>query len=297
MGTEMGEQLLLDAPSLVYRAFFALPTTVTDDRGNSVNAVRGFMDMAGYLIVKRRPRSLIAAFDADWRPRLRVDAYRGYKATRAEDPPELPPQFEVLAEVLDAAGLPRAEAAGLEADDVLATLVAEAQPSDRFAIVTGDRDLLALVKDPQVKVVWPVKGVSSVQEYDASAVEEKYGVPPELYASFATLRGDASDGLPGVAGIGPVRAAKLLNEYGSIDSILADLDALPSAQASAFKDAGDYLAAVKTVVTLVSDAAIEMTPARPPDEGRLRALGEEHSLGSSVTRLLRALESGHLSTS
>lgn len=286
----MQEQLLLDAPSLVYRAFFALPTTVADKRGNAVNAVRGFMDMTAHLVRVRRPRVVVAAFDNDWRPRFRVEAYPGYKAHRPDDPPELPRQFDVLAEVLDAAGVPRAEAAGLEADDVLATLVEGLDDGDRAAIVTGDRDLLVLVRDPQVKVVFPVKGVSSVQELGAADVKAKYGVPPHLYGSFATLRGDASDGLPGVAGIGPVRAVKLLDEHGSIEGIMANLDKLPARQAAAFAAAESYLGAMETVVGLVKDAPITVTSRKPPDEQRLRVLGEEHNLGSSVTRLLRAVQ-------
>lgn len=282
-------RLLLDAPSLVYRAFFALPVTVTDPQGRPVNAVRGFLDMTARLVTDRRGAEVVAVFDADWRPKVRVDAYPGYKAQRPDDPPELPPQFGVIAEVLDAAGVKRVEAPGLEADDAIATLVARLEDGARASVVTGDRDLLGLVKDPQVDLLFPVKGLSDPTRFDEAAVEAKYGVRPSLYPAFATLRGDSSDGLPGVAGIGPVRAAKLLNEWGSIDGILDHLEALPPKQAEAFAEARDYLETMKMVVPLVIDAELEQTQGGAPDEKRVRSLAEEHGLGSSSARFLRAL--------
>ncbi|MDQ3785121.1 MAG: 5'-3' exonuclease [Actinomycetota bacterium] len=285
-------RLLLDAPSLVYRAFFALPATVTDPQGRPVNAVRGFLDMTARLATDRPAGEIVTVFDADWRPKFRVDAYPGYKAQRPDDPQELPPQFDVIAEVLDAAGVKRVEAPGLEADDAIATLVAQLDDGERASVVTGDRDLLALVKDPQVDLLFPVKGLSDPTRFDESAVEAKYGIRPALYPAFATLRGDSSDGLPGVAGIGPVRAAKLLNEWGSIDGILEHLEALPPKQAGAFDEARDYLEAMKTVVSLVTDAKLEATPGGAPDEHRIRSLAEQHGLGSSSARFLRALKAG-----
>jgi 5'-3' exonuclease len=285
----VADTYIIDAPSLVYRAFFSYPTTVTDSRGHPVNAVRGFMEMITRLIVDRRPDHLVNVFDSNFRPDFRVAAYAGYKAQRPEDPPELPRQFHVIAEVLDAAGMVRAESEGLEADDAIATLV---KSSKRFPItvVTGDRDLLALVNDPKVKVLFPLKGLKEVTEFAEKDVEEKYKVPPSLYPEFATLRGDSSDGLPGVAGIGPKRAALLLTEYGSIDKILENLDRLPPKQGEAFESARDYLTAMKTVVTLVTDAPITTTEAHPPDEDLLNELTEVHNLGSSTVRLLQALK-------
>jgi 5'-3' exonuclease len=285
----VGDVYLLDAPSLVYRAFFAWPTSITDPQGRPVNAVRGFLDMTARLFTDRGPDELVAVFDSNFRPDFRVAAYPDYKAARPEDPPELPPQFDVLATVLDAAGIRRAESPGLEADDTIATMITNASRGQRCLIVTHDRDLLALVRDPGVVLLFTIKGVTEIQEFDEAAVVDKYGIPPALYADFATLRGDPSDGLPGVSGIGPVRAAKLLNEYGSIDGILANLDALPPRQAEAFRNAADYLDAMKTVVTLLRDAEVEATTARPPDEARLRELIAQHGLGGSGTRLLEAL--------
>lgn len=285
----MSRSFYLDAPSLVYRAFFALPKTLRAPDGRSVNAVRGFMEMVTRLIVDHRPDEVVAAFDADWRPAFRVEAYAGYKSERPEDPEELPPQFPILAEVLDAAGLVRVEAAGLEADDVLATLIAR-KPKELFAeIVTGDRDLLVLVRDPDVRLLYPVRGVSELQEFDEAAVKDKYGIAPQRYSQFAMLRGDPSDGLPGVAGIGPVRAAKLLDEHGSIESILEHVGDLPPKQAGAFEDALAYLEAMKTVVSLVNDAELESTEGHSPHAGEMERLAREYNLGSSAARLGQAL--------
>lgn len=285
----MPERFLLDAPSLVYRAYFALPTTLTDGQGRPVNAVRGFLEMVTRILIDHRPARLVAVFDGNWRPDFRVAAYPGYKAERPEDPADLPRQFDVLESVLDAAGVSRAVSGELEADDAIATLVDRMEPGDRAVVVTGDRDLLALVCDPAVRVLFPVRGTKEMTEFDEAAVVAKYGVPPRLYPAFATLRGDSSDGLPGVVGIGPKRAADLLGRYGSIDGVLAAVDELPPKQEAALREAEAYLEAMKTVVTLVRDAPVDVTPAGPPDEETLRKLGAEHNLGSSTVRLLQAL--------
>jgi 5'-3' exonuclease len=285
----MAPELHLDTSALVYRAFFSLPKTLTDPEGRPINAVRGFLEMVTRLTLDRRPSRIIAAFDDDWRPAYRVEAYAGYKADRPEDPPELPRQFHVLREVLDAVGMPVVIAKGLEADDVLATLAAGASDKDRYLVITGDRDLVALVRDPQVAVVFPVRGLSEVAVFDEAAVIEKYGIPAGLYQDFATMRGDPSDGLPGVAGIGPVRAAKLLNEFGSLDGILGNLDSLPPKQKEAFESARDYLEAMKTVVPMVVDAKIEMSEGHEPDRELIEELVEVHGLGSSPVRLAQAL--------
>lgn len=285
----MPVQLHLDTSALVYRAFFSLPKTMTDPQGRPVNAVRGFLEMVTRLTLDRRPGRILAAWDDDWRPAFRVAAYSGYKADRPEDPPELPRQFHVLKEVLDAVGMPVAIAKGLEADDVLATLATEATGGDRVLLVTGDRDLVALVRDPQVAVVFPVRGLSEVVTFDEAAVIEKYGIPPRLYQDFAMMRGDPSDGLPGVAGIGPVRAAKLLNQFGSLEGILAHTGELPPKQRDAFERSRGYLEAMKTVVPMVTGAEIEMTEAHEPDRELIEELVEVHGLGSSPMRLAQTL--------
>jgi 5'-3' exonuclease len=280
---------LIDAPSLVYRAFFSLPKTMTDRHGTSINAVRGFMDMTTTLIVQRRPDEVVCVFDADWRPQFRVDIYPGYKAERPEDPPELPPQFDVIAKILDAAGVVRAETSGLEADDVIGAMAQKVGGDERATVVTGDRDLLCLVRDPHVRVLFPVKGTKQMKEFDEAVVEASYGIPPRLYGEFAMLRGDNSDGLPGVPGVGPKTAVKLLNDYGSIDGIYEHLGELPDRQRKMFDESRDYLDKMKMVVGLVYDAEIAATERHEPDEAALRELGEEHNLGSSVGRLLQAL--------
>ena len=281
--------LYVDAPSLVYRAFFAVPASITDAEGRPVNAVRGFIDMVAWLMVEKRPDEVVAVFDADWRPAWRVDAYPGYKSQRPEDPPELPGQFDVIAHVLDAAGVVRADAAGYEADDVIATLVATKDTERRAAVVSGDRDLLGVVHDPDVALLWPGRSVRHIEELDEAAVEERYGVPPRLYAEFAMLRGDPSDGLPGVAGIGAVRAATLLRRFGSIAGIVSHLDDLPAKQANAIAAARDYLAAMATVVPLVRDVDVRATKPQEPDEFALAELAERHNLKRSTQRLLDAL--------
>jgi 5'-3' exonuclease len=279
---------MLDAYSLVYRAFYALPTSMADGRGRPVNAVRGFLDMTTRLIEDHHPDHMVAVYDNDWRPAFRVEAYPGYKAERPEEPPELLPQFEMLAEVLDALGIPRAEAQGLEADDVIATLVAGLKEGEDAVIVTGDRDLLCLVRDPNVRLLFIVRGVSQLRGFDEAEVEKAYDIRPQAYADFATLRGDPSDGLPGVRGVGPKRAAQLLGRYGSIDAILDNLDNLPPKLGAAFEEARDYLVAMKIVVPLLRDAAVEATSARAPDERAVEELKERYNLGGSITRLLAA---------
>lgn len=283
------DRLLLDAPSLIYRAFFALPTTIAAPDGQPVNAVRGFMEMATRLLIDRRPAGMVAVFDNDWRPRFRVDAYPGYKADRPDEPEELGPQFDILARVLDAAGLVRAEADGLEADDVIATLVERKAPDERSVVVTGDRDLICLVRDPDVAMLFTVRGVSQLREFDEAAVVEDYGIRPQLYLDFAMMRGDPSDGLPGVVGVGPKKAAALLAEHGTLDGVLDHLDELSPKLSASFAEARDYLQAMRTVVPLVTDAHVEMTQGGEPDEDELRDLAERYNLGSSAVRLAQAL--------
>ncbi len=287
-------RLVLDAPSLIYRAFFALPRTIRDPQGTSVNAVRGYLDMSSRLLVDWRPTELVSAFDADWRPRWRVDAYPGYKAKRAEDPPELPAQLPIIRAVLDAAGLPVAEAAGYEADDVIGTIAASAADDERLAIVTGDRDLLQLVRDPVVCVLYPVKGTSELTRFDEAAVQAKYGIPPQRYADFAILRGDPSDGLPGVAGVGEKTAARLLAAYPSIDDLLEARDELAPRVRQALEAQRDYLAAMRVIVRLPTDLDVTWTTARPPDREQLARLAERHAIAGPVRRLLAALEQAGL---
>lgn len=284
----MAPTLLLDSPSLLYRAFFALPATIRDPQGQSVNAVRGYLDMVSNIMRDRLPAQVVHVFDADWRPAFRVAAYAGYKADRRPDPPELPPQLPMLLEVLEAAQMPVASAPGHEADDAIGTLAARATEDDPVEVVSGDRDLLQLVRDPAVAVLYIVKGVRDLHRYDEAAVAERYGVPPRLYADFATLRGDPSDGLPGVSGVGAKTAATLLSRHGSLDALLNARDLTPRLR-DALRAQADYLQAMRTVVPVVCDAPVTVTEAGAPDHERLAELSQRHALRGSVERLEAAL--------
>lgn len=292
----MTAALLLDTSSLAYRAYFAVPSSVTGPHGRPVNAVRGVLDMTARLLVDRRPDSIIHCLDADWRPAPRVAAYDGYKSARPQEPAELSWQFDVLEEVLDAFGLPRVRAPGWEADDAIATLCVRARPGDRVDVVTGDRDLLQLVRDarvgaPAVRVLFTVKGVRDLQEFDEAAVERKYGVPPARYVDFATLRGDPSDGLPGVIGVGDKTARDLVRRYDSVEAMLADGSGHSPRLGENLRAATDYLAAMRQVVPVRTDVALERSDGTR-DDTRLEALASEHGIEGPVRRLRDALDDG-----
>jgi 5'-3' exonuclease len=280
--------LVLDSPSLLYRAFFALPATIRDPQGKPVNAVRGYLDMVSHLLRTRLPIGVVHTFDNDWRPAYRVAAYAGYKAARRPDPPDLPPQFELLLEVLAAAGLPVADAEGYEADDVIGTLATRATAATPIEVVTGDRDLLQLVRDPEVAVLFTVKGVKDLRRFDEAEVERGYGVPPRLYADLATLRGDSSDGLPGIAGIGPKTAATLLQTHGSLRALRDAGDVTPRIHA-ALQAQSDYLDAMETVVPVATSVDIRMSQQREPDHDALQRFAEERALRGSIERLQAAM--------
>lgn len=287
----MTHTLLLDTSSLTYRAFFALPSSITDPEGRPVNAVRGVLDMHARLQADHRPDEVVHVFDADWRPAPRVAAYPGYKADRPEEPPELSVQFELLAAVLDAFGLPRAEAAGWEADDAIGTLCAAARAGDRVDIVTGDRDLLQLVRDgdPAVRVLYTVKGVRELAVFDEKAVHAKYGVPPQRYVDFAALRGDPSDGLPGVKGVGEKTARDLVNRYDTLAAMLDDRTGHAKALARRLAGAADYLDAMRDVVPVRCD--VEMTWRRGErDPAVLEQIAHARGLDGPVTRLREVLD-------
>ena len=292
MTAERPTRVVLDSPSLFYRAFFALPRTITGPDGAAVNAVRGYLDMLSQLLVERRPGGVVNTFDADWRPRWRVDLYPGYKATRRQDPPELAGQEQLLRAVLDAAGLPVAEAPGYEADDVIGTIAAAAGPRERVAVVTGDRDLFQVVRDPVVWVLYPLRGTSSLAHMDEAAVAAKCGVPPARYVDLAILRGDPSDGLPGVPGVGEKSAARLAADHPDLDALLAAAAAgrLPPRLAAALQQDAGYLQAMRRVVPVATDVAYRTSDPHPPDQERLAALAEGHNLDGPVKRLLAALD-------
>ncbi|MGN6599897.1 MAG: 5'-3' exonuclease [Actinomycetes bacterium] len=315
--------VLLDSASLYFRAFYGVPDSLKAPDGTPVNAVRGFMDMLARLITERRPRGLVACWDDDWRPAFRVEALPSYKAhrvasdaqvdrvasdaqahrvasapapTEEEVPDTLAPQVPVIAEVLAAVGLARVGAAGFEADDVIATLAARA--SGPVEIVTGDRDLFQVVRDDgPVHVLYTARGIARLETIDDAEVHRRYGVRADQYADFATLRGDPSDGLPGVAGVGDKTAAGLVSTYGSLSGIReAALDpASPMAPGLRRKllDAAAYLDAAPGVVQVRRDVPLPdlqtAVPRTPHDPEAFLQLSERWGLRSSGERLLQAL--------
>src|SRR5215472_14904251 len=239
--------LLIDYSSLLYRAFHSVPPSVP------ANGVYGFLSMLGRLVGDRRPSALAVAVDEDWRPDFRVAALPSYKAHRVaapgDEPDPVAPQEALGREVLRALGVCTAGAGGFEAEDVIATLAARARGP--IEIASGDRDLFALVRDPDVKVLYPLRGVSTLLEVDEAEIVRRYGIPGRAYGDFALLRGDPSDGLPGVPGIGEKTAAALIARYGSLDGLLAATDLSPAIARKL--DAGrDYLAAARRVVLPVA---------------------------------------------
>jgi 5'-3' exonuclease len=266
--------------------------------------VRGLLDMIARLVDTRRPGRLVACMDEDWRPAFRVTAIPSYKEHRAAPggdevvPPGLTAQIPVINEVLEAAGIACAGAAGYEADDVIGTLVARADGP--VEVVTGDRDLFQVVDDARpARVLYTARGVGRLEVIDEAAVTERYQIPGRAYAEFAALRGDPSDGLPGVPGIGAKTAAVLVTRFGTVEAMLEALE--PGQEAArrmlgsaAAKLAGsrDYLEAAMPVVRVATDAPVTGTEGRlpaSPDRDRLGALSTRWGLGASLTRMLAAI--------
>jgi 5'-3' exonuclease len=287
---ERRPRLVLDSPSLIYRAWFALPPSIHGRDGRPVNAIRGYLDMVAWLLSHHHPRGITHVMDADWRPAWRVKAWPGYKAEREAEPPDLTAQVPVIEQLLAAAGMPVASAKGFEADDVIGTIAAEAGADDRVAVVSGDRDMFQVVRDPAVWVLFPRKGVSELERFDEAAVLGAHGVPPARYADFAILRGDPSDGLPGLPGVGPKTAATLVGQFEDIDALIEGADTLKGKLAAAVKDNAEYLAAMRVVVPVATKVPYELTPTGPPDAELLTELGDRYLAESPVKRLLAALE-------
>src|SRR5438552_93405 len=222
----MAKLLLLDGNSLAYRAFFALPTDMATASGQVTNAVFGFTSMLINLLKDHKPDSIAVAFDRP-EPTFRHEKVEGYKAGRAEAPDILRQQMGLVRQVVEALKIPLLELAGFEADDILATLATQGRDrGDDILIVSGDRDVYQLVEDPHIKVLYNRRGVSDYALYDEAGIKERTGVTPPDYPQYAALRGDPSDNLPGVPGVGEKTAAKLINDYGDLDGIFANLDKL-----------------------------------------------------------------------
>ncbi|WP_154095828.1 5'-3' exonuclease [Microbacterium testaceum] len=296
--------MLLDTASLYFRAFYGVPDKVKAPDGTSVNAARGLLDMIAKLVTAYEPTRLVACWDDDWRPAWRVDLLPSYKAHRVveavatgpdveEVPDPLEAQLPVIRAALEVLGIPISGASDHEADDVIGTLATRADvPVD---IVTGDRDLFQLVDDDRgIRVVYTARGMSNLEIVDDAAVVSKYGVHAAQYADFAALRGDPSDGLPGVAGIGEKSAASLLAACATLDGIraaAADGSAGTPAQRAKILAASDYLDVAPTVVRVARD--LDLAPfddrLRPVDHDAAVALADTWNLGSSMTRVLAAL--------
>ncbi|HEX8629133.1 MAG TPA: 5'-3' exonuclease [Catenuloplanes sp.] len=295
--------LLIDAPSLYFRAFYGVPESAARaPDGSPVNAVRGFLDMLATLVRTRRADRMVCALDADWRPAWRVELLPSYKAHRVapeggeEVPDALGPQVELILQVLDAVGIPALGAPGYEADDVLGTL-ATTEPGP-VEVVSGDRDLFQLIDDAKpVRLLYCGRGVAKLDDCDNAAVQAKYGVPAAAYADFAALRGDPSDGLPGVPGVGEKTAARLITRYGRVEQILGALDDPEAGFAPGLRakiiDARPYLVAALPVVRVARDvplpALTTALPGAPRDVDRLLALAQSWNLASSARRLVDAL--------
>jgi 5'-3' exonuclease len=309
--------LLLDGASMWFRSFFGVPSSITAPDGRPVNALRGFLDAVATLVTRQRPARLVVCLDLDWRPQWRVDLIPSYKAHRVEEerpagqpdveevPDDLTPQVDMIMAMLEAFGFATAGAPGFEADDVLGTLAA-AERRDPVVVVSGDRDLLQLVADEPVpvRVLYIGRGLAKATLFGPAEVAEAYHVPIDragpAYAELALLRGDASDGLPGVAGVGEKTAATLLAQHGSLERIMSAAtdpkSKMPAAQRKKLVAATDYVAAAEKVVRVATDAKVtwstesDALPLSARDPRRVVELAAEFGVTSSVARLQKALD-------
>jgi DNA polymerase-1 len=255
--------LLLDGHSLAFRAFFALPTTLVTSTGQVTNAVYGFTSMLIKLLAEQRTERVGVAFDVG-APTVRLASYADYKAGRAETPAEFSSQMGLLREVLDVLRVPVFEVPAHEADDVIATLARRAVEAGlEVLVVTADRDMLQLVR-PGVRVLFNRRGITDVTLYDEAAVEARFGVPPDRLRDLVALKGDPSDNLPGVPGIGDKTAAELVRLFGSVEGLYERLDELPPRLrrlAPALAAAREQVLRNKQLVTLLDDLPLEVDPA------------------------------------
>jgi 5'-3' exonuclease len=279
--------LLIDGSSVMFRAFFGIPVTAFKaPDGQPVNAVRGFLDMLGRLVTDRKPRAIVVATDKDWRPKFRVDVLPSYKTHRLVQgnmPAELEPQEPIIHAVLAAIGVEVIGADGFEAEDVIASLLPKI--TGRVEIVTGDRDLFALVRDPDICVLYTQQGIGRLLVVDEAEVERRYGIPGRSYGDFAVLRGDPSDGLPGVTGVGEKTAAQLVRRFKDLDGIVASGKLGEAANA--------YIQRARRVGVPVGVAPVPTPKGRRPATARdpvaLAKLDKTYGIGSVTERLLRAL--------
>jgi 5'-3' exonuclease len=277
------EWLFIDGSSLIFRAYYGFRGSASTADGLQVNAIRGFLERLGRLVDDRQPRQLVVAADWAWRPDWRVDLIAGYKSHRVAEPVPagLAPQIAVIYDLLEAIGVDVVGVADHEAEDVIATLTKLA--AGTVEIASGDRDLFALVEDPRVRVLYPEKSGLSV--IDEGEVTRRYGIPGRRYADFAILRGDPSDGLPGLKGVGTVTAAGIIRRYGDIAGVLRERP---------LRDADrQYLERALRVVTPVTDLPLKLPAGRrdtyPAHTAALESHTARYGLRESCARLLRAL--------
>jgi 5'-3' exonuclease len=274
--------LLIDGSSLIFRAYYGALRSARNAPRRNANAVGPFLERLARLIVQRRPRHLAVADDAAWRPGWRVESIPTYKSHRVAEPipPALEPQVPIIEAILAAIGIDMVGVPEYEAEDVIATWCRLAPGT--IEISSGDRDLFALVEDPRVRVLYPEKAGLAV--IDESEVTRRYDIPGRSYADFAILRGDPSDGLPGLRGVGAVTAAGMIRRHGDIAGVLRER-ALSDADRA-------YLENAARVVPPVADLPIALPPGRrdsyPDDEDALRALAAEYRVGDACARLLDA---------
>ncbi len=296
--------MLLDSASLWYRAYYGMPDTMLAPDGTPVNAIRGYLDMTARLITMYSPKRIVACIEGDWRPSWRVELFPDYKANRLEEdgdgeeePDLLTPQIPILLDLLDEFGIPMVGVDDYEADDVMATFAVKEKGPIR--IVTGDRDLFQLVDDKRdVKVVYLAKGLSQHDLVDTAWVARKYSIPGDRYALFAMFRGDPSDGLPGVRGIGEKGAALIANHFADVDEALQGAhqahEALTPALAKKIIAGADYLKIAPTLVHCAKDVALPTLdiamPKAPSDLTKIYEIKERYGLGASVDRLIAALK-------
>jgi 5'-3' exonuclease len=305
--------MLLDSASLYFRAFYGVKASIPAPDGTPTNAVRGFLDMVSTLITRFHPTDLVACLDQDWRPAWRVALLPTYKTHRLADqqtapggggappgeaePAGLAEQVPIILDVLDALGIAAVGVDEHEADDVIATYAERAtMPVD---VVSGDRDLFQVIDDDRdVRVLYTARGVTKVQIMDAAAVRARYRIEPSQYADFATLRGDPSDGLPGVPGIGEKTAAGLLARFGTLDALLdaaAAGDPRLAGVAGKLNAAREYLRVAPRVVGTVRTLSLPKVdttlPRRPPDAERLLELAERWAIDNVLGRAVKALGS------
>jgi 5'-3' exonuclease len=275
--------MLVDGSSLIFRAFYGVPATTRAPDGRQINAVRGFVETITRLLYSRRPRRIAVASDEDWRPQRRVDLIPTYKAHRVGEPvpPALIPQMPLIDSLLQAIGIDLVGAPELEAEDVIASWVD--QLSGRIHIVSGDRDLFALVRDPDVVVLYPER--TGLAEIDEAEITRRYGIPGRLYSDFAVLRGDPSDGLPGLAGVGAKTAAALITKHGGLDGLIAAGGLSPGAC--------EYIRVAREVVRPGSPQPVapprgwqDQWPASPAD---LESIVEDLGIRKPVDQLIESL--------